>query len=204
MIKLIMVLTGLTKAVFRRIKSYANDGFPYGRTQLLEKLIREHKYKKVVELGVYDGKNLFYLAEKFPETDFIGIDLWKYFPTDRINRLPLQSQTQWDDLFNFLEQRSQNFKNLRLIRDYSDKAAKNIEDNSVDLVFIDANHDYEFVKKDILAWLPKIKSNGLISGHDFSLAWLGVVKAVTEIFGTDSIDELEDAVWVTKPSNKIE
>jgi hypothetical protein len=56
MIKLTRVLTGLTKAVFRRIKAYANDGFPYGRTQVLEKLIREHNYKKVVELGVYDGK----------------------------------------------------------------------------------------------------------------------------------------------------
>jgi len=48
MIKLTRVLTGLTKAVFRRIKVYANDGFPYGRTQVLEKLIGNTNIRKLL------------------------------------------------------------------------------------------------------------------------------------------------------------
>jgi len=35
------------------------------------------------------------------------------------------------------------------------------------MVYIDGSHEYEGVKKDILAWLPKIKINGYLTGHDF-------------------------------------
>ena len=40
-------------------------------------------------------------------------------------------------------------------------------DHSLDMVFIDGAHDYESVMTDILSWLPKIKKNGLICGHDY-------------------------------------
>jgi len=39
-------------------------------------------------------------------------------------------------------------------------------DRSLDLVFIDGNHGYSHVKRDVLAWLPKIKFGGIICGHD--------------------------------------
>ena len=98
---------------------------------------------------------------------------------------------------------SKEFSNLKLIRGYSSREAENFKDSSIDFAFIDANHGYQFVKDDILAWLPKISPNGLIGGHDYSLNWLGVIKAVTEVFGTDSIDVLDESVWFTNPSNRI-
>ena len=194
----------IIKAIFRKVKLYSNNGFPYGRTLVIEKIIRDNNFKTVVELGVFDGKNLFYLAKKFPNTQFIGIDLWQYFPTNRVIRLPLNSQEEWDTLYNSLLKKSAELNNLKLIRGHSSKDSRTFKDGSVDFVFIDANHDYQFVKDDILAWLPKISKNGLIGGHDYSLGWLGVIKAVTEIFGTDAIDVLDNAVWVTDPKNKTE
>jgi predicted O-methyltransferase YrrM len=59
-------------------------------------------------------------------------------------------------------------------------AANNFEDKSIDFCFIDANHEYEFIKRDIEAYLPKMKDGGIISGHDFG--YHGVSKAVNEIF----------------------
>ena len=205
MIKIFYPITiyRIIKTIYKRLKIYANSGFPYGRTLVIEKLIRDNNFKIVVELGVFDGKNLFYLAKKFPNTQFIGIDLWKYFPSNRINRLPLNSQEEWDNLYASLVKQSEELNNLKLIRGYSSNESKSFQDGSVDFVFIDANHDYQFVKDDILAWLPKISKNGLIGGHDYSLGWIGVIKAVTEIFGTDVIDVLDDSVWVTDPTNKI-
>lgn len=47
------------------------------------------------------------------------------------------------------------------------EASKLFESNSLDVVFIDAAHDYENVVLDIQAWHPKLKSNGILIGHDY-------------------------------------
>ncbi len=57
---------------------------------------------------------------------------------------------------------------------------------SPDFVFIDADHSYEAVKKDIEAWWPLVKDNGILGGHDYdhnNRGWPGVYKAVHEKFG---------------------
>lgn len=57
-------------------------------------------------------------------------------------------------------------------------ASHSIANGSLDFVFIDANHTYEEVKKDLAAWWPKVRTNGLFCGHDFNMD--GVNKAVRE------------------------
>ena len=81
------------------------------------------------------------------------------------------------------------------IKQLSEKAIHNFEDNSCDIVFIDMTHTYEHVKNDILAWLPKVKTNGYIAGHDYQKDWPGVIKAVDEIFGKENLI-LMDTCWI--------
>lgn len=63
----------------------------------------------------------------------------------------------------------------------------------LDFIYIDAEHDYGSVKKQILDWWPKIRQNGVIGGHDYALP--GVIKAVDEIFvKPDKV--FEDTSWI--------
>jgi hypothetical protein len=60
------------------------------------------------------------------------------------------------------------------------EAAQLFADGSLDFVYIDASHEYEDVKADIQAWLPKMKRNAILSGDDFDI-YQGVNKAVEEL-----------------------
>jgi hypothetical protein len=58
-------------------------------------------------------------------------------------------------------------------------SAAGFNSESVTFAYIDAAHDYESVKRDIAAWMPKIKSGGILAGHDAQSP--GVQKAVKEL-----------------------
>lgn len=79
-------------------------------------------------------------------------------------------------------------KNTELLRDVinpvrmsSLDACKLYSDESLDFVFIDAGHEYDDVKDDILSWLPKVKKGGILAGHDFSNDSPGIIRAVNEL-----------------------
>jgi hypothetical protein len=63
----------------------------------------------------------------------------------------------------------------------------------VDLLFLDADHNYEAVKRDIYAWLPKLKDHGCLCGHDYTFRE-GVRQAVHEIFH-DRVELLGGSIW---------
>ena len=68
-----------------------------------------------------------------------------------------------------------------------------IEDNSLDFVFLDADHGFDGCSQDIEKWTPKVKSGGFITGHDIWLS--GVQKAVQKHFGND-YKKHPDHVWI--------
>lgn len=67
------------------------------------------------------------------------------------------------------------------------EAAAQINDGSMDFVFLDADHSYDGVRADIAAWLPKVRKGGWIGGHDYAndmpeYDFSGVKRAVDEAF----------------------
>lgn len=85
-------------------------------------------------------------------------------------------------------------------------AARRIEDGSLDLVFIDADHSYQGCKTDIAAWLPKIKRGGWLGGHDYHnhdprYDFSGVDRAVDEFainFGVEIETDANFTWWVRR------
>ena len=68
---------------------------------------------------------------------------------------------------------------IQFIKKKSEDAIDDIP-NGLDFIYIDGNHTYEYVKKDINLYWPKLKLGGYMMGNDFSEAFPDVVKAVTE------------------------
>ena len=54
-----------------------------------------------------------------------------------------------------------------ILRLNSEEAAEKFQQETLDFVYIDANHSYEAVQQDIQLWWPKVKLRGIISGHDY-------------------------------------
>ena len=72
-------------------------------------------------------------------------------------------------------------------------AAKMIADKSLDMIFIDADHHYEAVLEDVIAWVPKVKMSGLITGHDYDpTGGFDVWKVVDKIFGKKNVKLIPD------------
>jgi hypothetical protein len=58
------------------------------------------------------------------------------------------------------------------------QAVTKFADNSLDFVYLDGNHTYDFVKQDLNAWYNKVKVGGILAGHDYPLK--SVKQAVDE------------------------
>lgn len=140
-----------------------------------------------VEIGVEHGLYSKVLLSTTKLNKLYLIDLWETQPVE-IYRDMSNSVTQ--DIQN---KRYQDV--LGLTKEYPDRvvmmkmdsvvAAKTFDDNFFDFIYIDANHKYEAVKNDISAWYPKLKNNGLFSGHDYldvinKFGEFGVKRAVDE------------------------
>lgn len=101
---------------------------------------------------------------------------------EELNNLPRAYSTE-SDYLGVCEKFKKEIQEVRVIVDkrYSYDAAKDYPDNSIDFLYIDADHSYFSVKRDLDDWLPKMKKDGIISGHDMITHFdFGVVEAVGE------------------------
>jgi len=79
--------------------------------------------------------------------------------------------------FEYVRNRFEGDARVNTLRCSSLNATRYFDDNTLDFIYIDANHDYSFVYQDLENWHAKIKSNGIIAGHDAYLidvlqAWI--------------------------------
>ena len=72
-----------------------------------------------------------------------------------------------EDFYHLVTSRFKNEPKVDIHRSDSLRAAASFEDQSLDMVYIDADHSYEAVLADLIAYGPKLKPDGVICGHDF-------------------------------------
>lgn len=149
----------------------------------------------MIEIGSYMGEStmLFGCSGKFKE--IYAID--PHSGNEEFNQL---FGYNWDIVKKEFEINTRFFDNIIYIQNYSYNVVNQFEDNSIDFIYIDGNHNYESVKKDLELYIPKLKVGGYIGGHDYYNHWDGVVKAINEIIGEPDY-LFEDLSWIYQIKN---
>lgn len=166
------------------------------------------------QLNIWEQYHLFSYAKTIPEggtyleigSHLGGSLLCAYEGTkasgNSINLIGIEPSSQAFKIG--LERNTECIPHLRLIPFISDDAKEQIEESSVDLIFIDGDHRHEQCKRDIENYWPKIKSGGFLLGHDYRSTFPGVQKAVNEVFAQATVALLKNGtMWlIRKPEGK--
>jgi hypothetical protein len=177
----------------------------------------------VAEIGTYDGSTSHKIAPIVKEMNgtFIAVDWFN----GSVGVCPSGNGYDVNKHSPLLNQFKENIASvdcvdITKIYDMTSLDAANlIEDKSLDICFIDADHRYTSVKSDILAYIKKIKPGGILCGHDLEINHIskfnkfneqelttdftngchaGVIQAVGEIIGFEKITCYSSNVWAVK------
>lgn len=123
------------------------------------------------ELGVYDGGNALNIMKKWKSCSrFILVDLWAH-QDENYHDTSNHEQSQHNANLELTKKRMANYSNqVIFIQNYTTKAALQVDDESLDFIYVDARHDYCGVRDDIQSWWPKLKQGGVMAGHDYMTA----------------------------------
>jgi hypothetical protein len=133
-----------------------------GRDNLADWL-HELNFKTGVEVGVAAGAYSEIICKANPQMTIYGVDAWKPYKgySDYTQKRTLNK------LYREAQSRLKNYPNYKLIKKFSLEALPRFKNNSLDFVYIDANHQDPFVTQDITRWYKKVKPGGILAGHDY-------------------------------------
>jgi predicted O-methyltransferase YrrM len=133
------------------------------------------------EIGVYMAKTASIMLFRRPRLHLYLVDSWEVLPeTMEISMAHLQDVPGVKGRYTVLH-------------GDSTEMAQNVEDGSLDYAFIDASKELEKYEADIRAWLPKVKADGFISGHD--LHHPGIEELVRSMFPNVQTNDRRHSWW---------
>ena len=163
----------------------SHDCLPFATTRKvtrgdLPEIYAHFGYTVGAEIGVSRGKHSKWMCEKVPNLKLYCIDPYIVY---HVRRVKERQQQIYEFACKFLAD-----YNAEVIRKTSMEAVKDFDDESLDFVYIDGNHKFDYVMTDLIFWAQKVKSGGMIALHDYChFHWAGIVKAVNAYTYSHSI-----------------
>lgn len=163
---------------------------------LFSKVINQYKLNKGVEIGVAFGGHSEAILKQTNIEKLYSVDRYEHDPNyeDPLN----YDQDVFDELYLSVKKRLEIFGDrCELVRLDSIQAANSLPDQ-LDFVYIDADHSYNGVARDLKLWTKKIREGGIIGGHDYRhVNFPGVKFAIDEFFSRFNwkIHEEGEGVW---------
>lgn len=159
--------------IARQIDTCGSSHRIYTRASLI---YAKHKFgenTRGAEIGVWSGDLSSDILEFMKPESLLLVDPWFISP-DFLEELKsvnagehMQKQEYFDFLHNHVCERFKNVPTVRVLRALSVDGARQIEDESLDWVYVDGSHKEEYVYEDLVSWLPKIRPGGILCGHDY-------------------------------------
>ena len=191
--KYIYILIIITIAVLLYISSkkiiekFKNDIIIFeNRLEMINTLVKKNGI--YAEIGVFKGNLSTQLYNLLTPTELYLIDLFTGIITSGDQDGNDVEDYDLTISYNNLMNKYDTSTNVTILKGYSDEMLSTFDDNYFDMIYLDGDHSYEGVKKDLEVSYKKIKNNGFIMGHDYemnhkktkSLYEFGVRKAVDE------------------------
>jgi hypothetical protein len=127
----------------------------------LPSFFKEMGYATGAEIGVYKGA----FSKKLCEAGLTlyAVDPWKIY-TDFSNP---RGQGRLDQQYEETKRVLSPFKNCKIIRKTSMEAVEDFPNNTLDFIYIDANHEFRYIAEDLYEWGKKVRKGGIVAGHDY-------------------------------------
>jgi len=172
------------------------------REQFGELLAERGLSGPAVEVGVYYGDYAEIILSWGVEKLYL-VDLWAHVPDGKAELA--QSDEEFQEILeSCLERLTDDLERVVVLRGFSVEMASRIPDDSCDFIFIDASHDGVSVDADLRAYWPKLRSGGILAGHDYHIA--GVQTSVNRLaseYGMEvhqaPVNEGDISFWCEKP-----
>ena len=137
------------------------------------------KHLTGAEIGVYKGDNAKEILDFLNIEHLVLVDPWKGY--DDYCTETGEDDSAYENYYKEVKNKFSNNPKVRIIRDTSVNAAKMFDNEYFDFVYLDGDHTYEGVTKDLESWYPKLKKFGVMCGDDYGHpSGVGVIEAVTK------------------------
>lgn len=140
---------------------------------LLDLCSRLPEEAQVVEIGSYAGESAEVFISSLKIRKLYCIDPWEG-GYDLKDKASSSDMGQAEKYFDIIAEKY--FRQILKLKLSSSQAVNFFSNEMLDMVYLDGNHSFEAVYNDIGIWLPKVKTNGILAGHD--VKWRGVKKAL--------------------------
>lgn len=135
---------------------------------VLCEMAKAHGWRHGAEIGVLKGKTLRALLTECPRLHMVAVDKWQKLPPSMADGAETYERYDMAACEREVEQIAIDYApRVRILKGDSVKAAKFVDDASLDFVFIDAAHTTVATLLNIRAWVPKVRHGGMITGHDW-------------------------------------
>lgn len=145
-------------------------------------------YRCGAEIGIWEGLFSEEICKANPGVQLTCVDPWQKYDAYQERK---NNQKRLDESYREACDRLAPF-GCRILKMTSLEAAVLVPDGSLDFVYVDSNHAKAYVLEDLAAWTPKVRSGGIVAGHDFELPphkapWIDVREAVLDFTAAHQI-----------------